>query len=317
MVNMTKQFAAISDIVPEKVKRAKSGMTELDWLYGYVRVNDIISWGIPMGRISLWAGEKGVGKSRLSIALAKVLNAKGWKIVYFQTETTLEDFAGWVEGVAKPENFICSGASSVAEQIKVIRQVKPHFVFVDSVNEIDEFENGTKKESRFLMNGDETTAGYRDICKELGNIHVIFLCQLNQDGSIKGGTTLPHLVDINFHLVHGTNNFIVKPVKKHRYGRTGPAFRSEWMHVEDGVVCTSEYSTEDEFYCKAQGIPLKGVAPKGLLSSSSPAPPLAWGPDGQPYLAESMDDPNIGMVPVLEQAAPVDRSWHRFLWGRK
>jgi len=301
----------ISDIKPEVVKRAETKLTELDWLYGYTTVNGNQYWGIPMGRISLWAGEKGVGKSRLSITLAKKLNSLGWKILYFQTETTLEDFAGWVKGVHDPYNFICSSASSVADQISAIRQYRPHFVFVDSVNEIDEFENGTKKEARFLMNGDETTDGYRDICKEMGNIHVIFLCQLNQDGSTKGGTTLPHLVDVNIHMVHDGDKFIVRPGVKHRYGRTGPAFRSEWKHVEDGVVCISNYSTEDEFYCGS-----KGIAPNTpSRGKGGPAPDLVWGPDGEPYVKGTEPKGSIRMgEPVVVQ----DRGsfWHNFLYGR-
>jgi len=256
---MGDNFASFSQIEAEPVRRISSGLSEIDWLYGYSQDSNDIKWGLPLKKISMWAGGKGVGKSRLAILLSKALNSQGWKILYFQTETTLGDLKAWIKSVPRPDLFFCSACSSIEEQISVIRKVVPQFVFVDSINEMEEFSTGQKKEAKVVVN-----EYYRPVCNEIG-CHVIFLTQLNTDGSTKGGSTLPHLVDICFEMINTNSvpdgNFVFKTGSKHRYGRTGPAFQSEWIHGDDGVVCTSDSSAEDEVWCRSHGIQVR-IGPK-------------------------------------------------------
>jgi len=64
------------------------GINELDWIYG----GSGRSWGLPQGKISLWSGPSGTGKSRSLITVAKNMSYMGYRVMYFQNEVTLPDF---------------------------------------------------------------------------------------------------------------------------------------------------------------------------------------------------------------------------------
>ena len=58
-------ICSISKIKPEAVRRSSSGFSELDWLYGMNQSGNYIVWGLPQGKISLWAGAGGIGQAFL------------------------------------------------------------------------------------------------------------------------------------------------------------------------------------------------------------------------------------------------------------
>jgi predicted ATP-dependent serine protease len=189
-------------------------------------------WGIPKHMISLWSGESGVGKSRLAVKLAKVVTKAGCRVLYVQNELPIKYTAGGIKkDLINPQKFICSTASSIHDIIEDIRREYPSIVIIDSVNEIDEFETGTKKEARLIINALREVA-----CLYL--CHVILLGQLNQNGTIKGGTSLPHLVDIAIDLEkYGKDYFIMRAGIKNRCGRVGGDVGSYWKHTRDSVEC--------------------------------------------------------------------------------
>ena len=80
--------------------------------------------------------------------------------------------------------------------------------------------------------------------------HAIFLSQLNQDGTTKGGTELPHYVDQVFPLnkiapnggdikglPEGETYFFMHQGDKNRYGRTCHSIGLD--HTDRGVECNS------------------------------------------------------------------------------
>jgi hypothetical protein len=110
------------------------------------------------------------------------------------------------------------------------------------VNEIEEFENGNKKEARRIIQGNDNKIGLKKATDDVG-AHLILLGQLNQDGkTIKGGTSLPHLVDIALNVVKTDTNgmFRVEVGTKHRYGSTENI--AMFKHTEEGVI---EHSIEE------------------------------------------------------------------------
>ncbi len=258
-----KDYVSLSEIQAKPIKRISTGEEEFDFIYGYSRFPTKTVWGIPVGKISIWAGASGTGKSRLAIQIAKNLVESGLKVLYFQTESDLEDFAGWVGGTENYDNFFCSGESSVSDMIRIIENVRPHVVFVDSVNEVDEFITGHKSEARRLINGENDKIngendkmGFRQACNNYG-CHVVLLGQLNQDGTIKGGTSLPHLVDIALNIEKYPNSFRncfkVSVGIKHRYGRQGKDIFNVWMHRENDVMIGSIQRLKDKIWCETHG----------------------------------------------------------------
>jgi DNA repair protein RadA/Sms len=243
-----KKYMPLSEIESKPISRATTGFKELDFIYGYSEMSDgTIDWGIPKSRISLWAGTTGIGKSRLAIDVAKNVakNIASYalnKVLYFQTEAELSDFASWTTNTHEYPNIYCSGENEIASMIDVMYEVCPKFIIIDSVNEIMEFATGNKREARMLINGDDKVVGLRKVCQDLG-CHIILLGQLNQDGTIKGGTSLPHLVDVALNLTPDDSGcsrmFKVSVGVKHRCGRRDAHIYGNWSHEEDGVECVS------------------------------------------------------------------------------
>jgi hypothetical protein len=248
-----KNYIAISDIDPTAVDRRSTGYPELDWLYGVSRFQGekkgslaLYFWGLPIGKISMWAGESGVGKSRLAISMAKLSVMNGNTVLYFQNEVDLSTFASWVQGSRQLKNFFCSEATALKSQLEIIEKVKPKIIFVDSINLIDEFGTGRDADVR------EIIESFRNVISKIGS-HVIFLCQLNKDGSAKGSTSLTHMPDISFILTNVPEGFKVSVDKKHRYGRTGPEFFSLWRHIDSGVECLTQNRYKDKKWCLTTG----------------------------------------------------------------
>jgi len=248
----------LKTIQAEKIKRALTGFQELDWIYGCTEINGKTYWGMPASRISLFSGVSGVGKSRVSVELAKSLARRGYRILYFQNEENLASFAARVKNGYDQTagKFLCSDSSDLATQIETIWETSPDFIFVDSVNEMDDFNSGTKMDIKKIFEA------YREVTKKHA-CHVVFLTQLNQDGSIKGSTTLAHLADIALNIVpcdkKGSSLFEIKVGIKHRYGRKSAKIFSRWEHTADGVQCISDYSLEDELWCNTHGIPVRDM----------------------------------------------------------
>ena len=97
----------LSEIEASPLQRCVTGFEELDWIYGYSVFSNRTEWGLPQGKISLWAGQCGVGKSRLCIDVAKNIAKShvGAKVLYFQTESPLSDFASWTTDTASYPNI--------------------------------------------------------------------------------------------------------------------------------------------------------------------------------------------------------------------
>lgn len=229
----------LSDIKPEPIKRYSLYYIELNEMYGKSDL-PTHNTGVPLGKISLWSGESGVGKSRLCIDVAKNFckTYSDGRVLYIQTESTLSDFASWAKDTAQYDRIFCSSEDNIENIVNLIYKVKPHLIFVDSVNELEGFENGTKQESKRLIKGEDDKPGLKQAVSDT-NAHMILLAQLNQDGkTIKGGTSLPHLVDVHVNLVKTDypGEFICKIGIKNRYGSKEK--QATFLHRDYGVDST-------------------------------------------------------------------------------
>ena len=262
-------FTKLRDVPYIRTPRISTGVSELDWIYG----GDGDNWGPPKGKISLWSGPSGTGKSRSLITVAKTMSSLGRKVLYFQNEVTLSEFRGWAGKGDIPPTLYGSEATSLAEQLDDIVRSGAEVAIVDSVNQIEEFGGGHKAAIKKIYDG------YRQVTKKTG-VHIIFICQLDKQNMIKGGSELLFLSDISiklgFHMVDKKpmkHHFTIGIGHKHRYGKMGEDYSTVWRHIEDGAECISSNRRSDEDWCKAHRLELIGKpniqfksAPKGHLS---------------------------------------------------
>lgn len=260
-------YQDVNNVVSRPVRRAETPIQELNWLYGVTEP----TWGIPMRKMSVWAAAGGVGKSRLAITLAKKLTTIGVpykgrpypiEVLYFQNEVDVSTFKSWVGSGSKipPNKLFVSTDCSVDEQIKTIMNVKPYIVIIDSIQMLYEFSGASDNGIKAIINGTKEKMGYRDILKKL-NCHIIFISQLTKAGDPKGSTMITHLADQVFLLSKldkiFPDRFVFRVGDKNRCGRVGEQFTSWWQHLDDGVVCESDFRLEDEKWCKSHNIPMK------------------------------------------------------------
>ncbi len=242
----------ISELRSDNILRIPTGFNELDWLFGYTSYGNRKYWGIPQGKITILSGVSGVGKSRFAIELAKNLTLNNYNVLYFQNEVDLPAFCSWIKkGRSNFNKFRVSSDITVKDQIGTIISDSPNVVFIDSINQVEEYRNGSKRDIKKIIEGDKDNMGFRELCK-ISNIHVVFLAQLNQDGTIKGSTTLAHLSDILIDVYPSglDDHFVVGIGGKNRYGRTGEMFNSLWKHKEEGVECVSKNRYRDKIWCE-------------------------------------------------------------------
>jgi len=226
-------YQSISNIKASKPHRITTGCPELDWLYGISCFPDHDEHGMPVRTISTWVGEGGVGKSRLAIKVARHKVQTGSTVLYFQNEVDLPTLASWVKGNTELKNFYVSEVTALDEQVKIVKELKPDLVFVDSINLINEFGTGTAKSIKIIVDG------FRDAIRETGS-HVVILCQLNKEGKATGSTALGHLPDTNLVLTNYNDDFKVSIGTKNRYGPKGSKYFGLWKHLEDTVECISQ-----------------------------------------------------------------------------
>ncbi|MEA3349473.1 MAG: hypothetical protein U9Q82_02500 [Chloroflexota bacterium] len=150
------------------------------------------------------------------------------KTLYFQLETALSQFkAIYFSNTIIPKgSLLLSTEKDLQKQCDIIKSTSPHLIVVDSVNKIDQFENG--------RGADVIETKYREAIGENGP-HVIFLTHLNAQGQLKGGTSLPHMGDI-VALIKWSKKIksgIEMTLSKTRYGTTD--IKITMIHTHLGI----------------------------------------------------------------------------------
>ncbi|KKN20509.1 hypothetical protein LCGC14_0934760 [marine sediment metagenome] len=247
---------SINKIKTTAVKRLPTGLSSIDRLYGKTdwkdpQGNKKMTWGFPDKTISLWAGQGGIGKSRLAVEVAKIITQKRYKVLYFQNEMPESTFANKILATGTVSNyFYLSESKTLAEQIKEIKEIKPHLVIVDSITMLEDFGLGSDRKIKTVIEA------YRELIMKQ-NGHIILLSQLTKAGDTRGSTVLPHLVDAVFKLrTSGPGIFWFEVENKNRYGEVGPTYSSLWEHHDHGVIELSQgYEYEDFNWCETHNLP--------------------------------------------------------------
>lgn len=221
-------------IQEENLIRYSTGFPDLDMIYGITHFpNNRYSVGLPAGKISLWAGAGGVGKTRVAVEMVLKISAVGLRVLFYQNEVSPTEFKGWVKKpVIRPENLFVGNVLSLDDQIQGIKNIHPHVVIVDSINMMEGFTS--PEELRNILQT------YKGVAEE-NKCHVIFISHLNKQGEVKGNNDVEYLVDVvcrlNHHTTPGTKQ-VVKGVfyleiGKNRFGPSGGYIA--FSHTDTGV----------------------------------------------------------------------------------
>ena len=185
----------IAEVDMEELPRFMTSSGELDRVLG---------GGLIPGSIILIAGDPGVGKSSLTLAVCANVARGGKKVLY-------------VTGEESSELFIC--AENNFERIKYhVEKLQPELLIVDSIQTIykTEIESAPGSVSQVR----ECSAGLMRMSKSLG-VTTFVIGHVTKDGSLAGPRVLEHIVDtVLFFEGERNADFRVLRAIKNRFGAT-------------------------------------------------------------------------------------------------
>jgi len=238
---MAYKLEKISEIEFTEIERIPTGFLDLDLAYGksigFDEEGEVIKMvGLPRQMVSIWAGEPGVGKSRICMNIGLNICDYGMRTLYIINEDTAENLRRWAPSEINRDDFyIASDCNDIEEQRELIMDLSPDLVVIDSLNMVANIRSPDDIKNAMTIWKDATQATQS---------HLILIAHMNKKGEIKGSTDIPHLADITClltkldppknYLMMKDKGFFVLSVNKNRYGAGGS--RVCFQHTEERVV---------------------------------------------------------------------------------
>ena len=193
--NLAKNIAKSKNLSIEISTRKKgetkelisTGILALDGLLS----GSILNGGILSNRITVFAGESGVGKSFLCYNIAREAQAKGWNVIYIDTEHSIEEDQLDSFGIdTSPERFMLL-RNNVVEELKMMltqlldglkeqkqagKKVAKTIIFLDSAGqlasrkEVEDAKAGSEKAD--MTRAKSMASMFRIINSDLGYLNI-------------------------------------------------------------------------------------------------------------------------------------------------
>ena len=200
----------IAKVDTQDLPRFMTGSGELDRVLG---------GGVIPGSVILIAGDPGIGKSSLTLAVCANIARNGRKVLYVTGEESAKQIrmrADRLNALAD-ELMICSETNF--ERIAAhIENVKPEFLVIDSIQTI--FKASMESAPGSVSQIRECAAGLMRISKREG-IASFIIGHVTKDGNLAGPRVLEHIVDtVLFFEGERTADLRVLRAIKNRFGAT-------------------------------------------------------------------------------------------------
>lgn len=278
----TNRAVLISDVALEELKRIETGLTEFDRVMG---------GGVVKGSFVLIGGEPGIGKSTILTQVLNEVSLKGFSVLYVTAEESLSQVKIRADRLgAKSQKFYICAENSLTAILKIVDEIKPDFVVIDSIQTIylDEIPSAPGSVSQVR----ECAAKIMELAKKK-LITTFVVGHVTKEGYIAGPRVLEHLVDtvIYFEGDKGQNFRLLRTVKN-RFGSTNEVglFQMSESGLE-GVANLSEFFLSDrvkEEAGSATFVAMEGTRPivveiQALVAQSNFGVPrrMAMGVDNQ------------------------------------
>jgi len=174
----------INNFTPNKNNRLKTSSEEL---------NRVLNGGFLTSSFTLLTGEPGIGKSTLTLQIAKDIATQGKTVLIIsgeESENQIQERAQRLKVLDK--NIKIANESSLETILATIEAEKPNFLILDSIQVIEaSFVQSTAGSVSQVRYCTEELLGY---CKK-NQITTLLIGHVTKDGTLAGPRTLEHLVD--------------------------------------------------------------------------------------------------------------------------
>ncbi|MDA3840473.1 MAG: DNA repair protein RadA [Patescibacteria group bacterium] len=200
-----------NNLQKEKVVRSEVGISEVDRVFG---------GGLVSGSLVLFAGEPGIGKSTLLTQISDSLAKKNKATVLYisgeESSNQVKDRFVRLKCDLVDIKFV--GDTNLEKIISAIKEIKPSFVVVDSIQTI--YSSMIPSESGSVTQIRACTSKFMELSKETG-ISVILVGHITKDGNVAGPKTLEHMVDVVVYLeTDNSQMYRMMRTTKNRFGST-------------------------------------------------------------------------------------------------
>jgi len=204
------QIIDFNKIEQEQSKRKEIGISEVDRVFG---------GGVVPGSLILFAGEPGIGKSTLLTQISDSVARNNNAVLYISGEESASQVKDrFVRLACELKNIKFVGDTNLEKIISAIREMKPDFVIVDSIQTI--YSSLIPSESGSVTQIRACTAKFMELSKETG-ISIILVGHITKDGNVAGPKTLEHMVDVVVYLeTDNTQMYRMMRTTKNRFGST-------------------------------------------------------------------------------------------------
>lgn len=233
----TTTFTKVSDITVPDIfyRRMKTGVTEIDELFGN---------GILPGSAFTITARAGCGKTTFLLQLFEALSLNGYNVGYASGEENTFQLAFNCRRL-KVANVNVANVTDVDELVKATAVYDA--LVIDSFQALT---TGSDRNTRELEHYAITTLVNAAKTNECA---IFFVLHLTKAGVLKGGTLIPHTVDVNMQIDidedAGDDRARVIGFTKNRFG---PCNEFSSMLTETGFVFTGRRINVDKAFSKAQ-----------------------------------------------------------------
>jgi len=255
------------DILIKSTPQSLTNISELktDRLLTNIRELDaVLGGGIVIGSVILIGGDPGIGKSTISLQIAKKVADSGKTVLYVTGEESLHQIQLRAKRLnAVSENILALAETNILKMNQEINKTKPDLIIIDSIQTVyrDEIMSSPGSVSQVR----ECTAYLTQIAKSK-NIPMILIGHVTKEGSIAGPKVLEHMVDTVLYFEgdrHG--HFRILRSIKNRYGST-----NEIGIFEMGESGLKEVLNPSEIFLNERPKDQSGTAVIATLEGSRP-----------------------------------------------
>lgn len=205
--NRPQKLAAIE---MNEEKRVSTKIGELDRVLG---------GGIVNGSLTLVGGDPGIGKSTLLLQMCQCLCAQDIHVLYISGEESLQQIKMRADRLGvNGDKLTLYTETNLTLCVKVIKELKPSVVIVDSIQTI--YSDDITSAAGSVSQVREVTSSLMKVAKGLG-VSTFIVGHVTKEGAIAGPRVLEHMVDtvLYFEGVRSASYRALRAVKN-RFGST-------------------------------------------------------------------------------------------------